>query len=348
MTREERQYFYNKLVQLFNNWANEHINDSVTINSKMIESFVDRYMTTITGQQLLPQDVFRVFLNELSPMIANLEQSAGGGTMEESFTTNMAIGGIASGTTIEANTKISEVLRNMLLKFKGAIVKSEPYATISPTGGDVEYGTTISNTSFTATLEDGKFTQYTNGGTSTEEISMRCSKTSTDFKKKVGSGSYADYTNGTSFKVNETTSIKAIVSHSASTAKPTNSDGSSTLSYPIGNKEATATYTPRFGWFFVTLDAMPESVTRETFSNYGGLVTGAFNTTQSFDNKVVLLAIPGAYKLSSALSANNEEQSYTEISIKIADAGGTERSYTLYAFEYAAALGVNVTLKITA
>lgn len=348
MTREERQYFYNKLAQLFNNWANEHINDSATINSKMIESFVDRYMTTITGQQLLPQDVFRVFLNELSPMIANLEQSAGGGTMEESFTTNMEIGGIASGTTIEANTKISEVLRNMLLKFKGAIVKSEPYATISPTGGDVEYGTTISNTSFTATLEDGKFTQYTNGGTSTEEISMRCSKVSTAFQKKVGSGSYEAY-NGASFKVNETTYIKAIVSHTASTAQPTNSDGNSTLTYAAGSKEATATYTPRYGWFFVTLDAMPTSVTRETFGNYDGLVvTKEFNTTQSFNNKVVLLAIPSAYKLSSALSANNEEQSYTEISIKIADAGGTERSYTLYAFEYAAALGVNVTLKITA
>lgn len=91
---------------------------------------------------------------------------------------------------------------------------------------------------------------------------MGCTKTSAAFQKKVGSGSYTDYTNGTSFKVDENTSIKAIVSHSTSTAKPTNSDGSSTLSYPEGFKEITATYTPKFGWFFVTLDAMPESVTR--------------------------------------------------------------------------------------
>lgn len=268
-------------------------------------------------------------------------------TMGETFTTNMAVGGIDSGTQIKATDTIKTIIKNMLLKLKEAVVKSAPYATISPTGGNVEYGTTISQT-FTASLVDGKFTQYTNGGTSTQDINMGCSKTSAAFQKKVGSGSYTDYTNGTSFKVDETTSIKAIVSHYASTAKPTNSDGSSTLSYAAGSKEATATYTPRFGWFFVTLDAMPASVTRETFGNYDGLVTGAFNTTQSFNKKVVLLAIPSAYKLSSALSANNEEQSYTESSITIADAGGTGRNYKLYAFEYAAALGVNVTLKITA
>lgn len=310
---------------------------------KSLVAFEQKHMpyTQYSGNQSIDHVLFRKFLR----FFANA--NAGGGTMEESFTTNMAIGGIASGTTIEANTKISEVLRNMLLKFKGAIVKSEPYATISPTGGNVEYGTTIDN-DFTANLVDGKFTQYTNGGTSTEDIVMGCNKTSTAFQKKVGSGSYTDYTNSTSFKVNETTTIKAIVSHSASTAKPTNSDGSSTLSYAAGSKEATATYTPRLGWFFVTLDEMPASVTRETFGDYDGLVTGAFNTTQSFNKKVVLLAIPSAYKLSSALSANNEEQTYDKSNINIADAGGTNRGYKLFAFKYDAALGVNVTLKITA
>lgn len=310
---------------------------------KSLVAFEQKHMpyTQYSGNQSIDHVLFRKFLR----FFANA--NAGGGTMEESFTTNMAIGGIASGTTIEANTKISEVLRNMLLKFKEAIVKYEPYATISPAGGDVEYGTTISQI-FTANLEDGKFTQYTNGGTSTQDISMGCNKTSTAFQKKVGSGSYADYTNGDSFKVNATTSIKAIVSHSASTAKPTNSDGTSTLIYGEDSKEATATYTPRYGWFFVTLDEMPESVTRETFGNYDGLVTGAFNTTQSFNKKVVLLAIPSEYKLSSALSANNEEQTYTESNITIADAGRTSRNYKLFAFKYDAALGVNVTLKITA
>ena len=310
---------------------------------KSLVAFEQKHMpyTQYSGNQSVDHVLFRKFLREFTT------ESAGGGTMEESFTTNMAIGGIASGTRIDASTKINEVLRNMLLKFKEAIVKSEPYATISPTGGDVEYGTTIDYT-FTAGFVDGKFTQYTNGGTSTEDISMGCNKTSTTFQKKVGSGSYTDYTNGNSFNVNETTTIKAIVSHSASTAKPTNSDGSSTLSYEAGSKEATATYTPRFGWFFVTLDEMPASVTRETFGNYDGLVTGAFNTTQSFNNKVVLLAIPSEYNLSSALSANNEEQTYAESNITIADAGGTSRNYKLFAFKYDAVLGVNVTLKITA
>lgn len=267
-------------------------------------------------------------------------------TMGEAFTTNMAVGGIDSGTQIKATDTIKTIIKNMLLKLKQAFVKSNPSASISPTGGNVEYGTTVSS-AFTANLIDGKFTQYTNGGTSTQDISMGCTKTSAAFQKKVGSGSYTDYTNGTSFKVDETTSIKAIVSHSTSTVKPTNSDGSSTLSYPEGSKEITATYTPKFGWFFVTLDVMPESVTRQTFGSYKGLITGAFNTTQSFDKKVVLLAIPSAYKLSSALSANNEEQTYDESSITITDAGGTDRSYKLFAFKYDAVLGVNVTFKIT-
>jgi hypothetical protein len=267
-------------------------------------------------------------------------------TMGEAFTTNMAVGGIDSGTQIKATDTIKTIIKNMLLKLKEAFVKSNPSASISPTGGNVEYGTTVSS-AFTANLIDGKFTQYTNGGSSTQDINMGCSKTSAAFQKKVGSGSYTDYTNGTSFKVDETTSIKAIVSHTASTAKPTNSDGTSTLIYPEGSKEATATYTPQFGWFFATLDTMPSSVTRATFGNYKGLITGAFNTTQSFDKKVVLLAIPSAYKLSSALSANNEEQTCNEKNITIADAGGTSRDYKLFAFEYASPLGVNVTLKIT-
>lgn len=292
-----------------------------------------------SGNQSVDHVLFRKFLR----VFAN----SNGGTMEESFTTNMTVGGIESGTQIKATDTVKTIIKNMLLKFKEATVQSEPYATISPTGGDVEYGTTISHT-FTANLVDGKFTQYTNGGTSAEDISMGCSKESTAFQKKVGSGSYTDYTNGTSFKVNETTAIKAIVSHSASTAKPTNSDGSSTLIYAAGSKEATATYTPRFGWFFVTLYAMPKSVTRETFGDCYGLVTGSFNTTQSFDNKVVLLAIPSGYNLSSALSANNEEQTYDDSNITIADAGGTSRNYKLFAFKYDAVLGVNVTLKITA
>lgn len=107
MTREERQYFYNKLVQLFDNWANEHINDSATINSKMIESFVDRYMTTITGQQLLPQDVFRVFLNELSPMIANLEKSA---IVVDSTLNDSSSNPIANNAVADEINKIKQLL----------------------------------------------------------------------------------------------------------------------------------------------------------------------------------------------------------------------------------------------
>lgn len=116
MTREERQYFYNKLAQLFNNWANEHINDSATIGSKMIESFVDRHMTTITGQQLLPQDVFRVFLNELSKIIAGI---SGDSDISEDDINKLIFGNLTTtdktivGAVNEVQSKLNETTRGL-------------------------------------------------------------------------------------------------------------------------------------------------------------------------------------------------------------------------------------------
>lgn len=90
---------------------------------KSLVAFEQKHMpyTQYSGNQSIDHVLFRKFLR----FFANA--NAGGGTMEESFTTNMAIGGITSGTTIEANTKISEVLRNMLF----AYIKPTPTITVS-------------------------------------------------------------------------------------------------------------------------------------------------------------------------------------------------------------------------
>ena len=129
MTREERQYFYNKLAQLFNNWANEHINDSATIGSKMIESFVDRYMTTITGQQLLPQDVFRVFLNELSKIIAGI---SGNSDISEDDMNKLIFGNLITtdktivGAVNEVQSKLNETTRGLeIVEGDTATLKTE-------------------------------------------------------------------------------------------------------------------------------------------------------------------------------------------------------------------------------
>lgn len=281
-------------------------------------------------------------INEVNKKLSNVSTSS---TMDETFITNMSVGGIGSGIEIKADDEVKTIIKNMLLKLKYAFVKKYPSVSFSG-GGDVEYGTTVTPT-FTPKFNDGQFTQYINGGVDTEDIYMGCKQTGVEYKKKVGVGSYEDYTNGTSFKVSSTTTIEAKVSYSGSTAKPTNSDGTSTEEYGGGAIEATTTYTPRLAWFFTTLDSMPNSVSRSTFGDKDGLVLGAFNTEQKFDKKVVLLAIPNTYKLSSALSSNEEEQSnYTESSITIADIGGTDRTYKLYAFEYGSPLDINVTLKI--
>jgi hypothetical protein len=64
MTREEREYFYRKLQKMFAEWAASH-ETTPDVNNALIKTFADRYMGSVTGQQPLPQELFRVFLSEL-------------------------------------------------------------------------------------------------------------------------------------------------------------------------------------------------------------------------------------------------------------------------------------------
>lgn len=64
MTREEREYFYRKLQKMFAEWAASH-ETTPDVGNALIKTFADRYMGSVTGQQPLPQELFRVFLREL-------------------------------------------------------------------------------------------------------------------------------------------------------------------------------------------------------------------------------------------------------------------------------------------
>lgn len=73
MTREERTYFYNQLYKLFHDWVEENKGDDLYLKSIALNSFANRYMQTITGQQPLPQAVFRAFLDECMPTLDNVQ-----------------------------------------------------------------------------------------------------------------------------------------------------------------------------------------------------------------------------------------------------------------------------------
>ena len=66
MTREERAYWYKQLKKMFEEWVATTTPENI---SSDLSYFEDKHMQTITGQQPLPQDVFRVFLREYVPIV---------------------------------------------------------------------------------------------------------------------------------------------------------------------------------------------------------------------------------------------------------------------------------------
>lgn len=82
MTREEREYFYKQLHKMFENWAAQH-SDIGNVCVAQLDTFADRYMQSITGQQLLPQTVFRAFLEEYRDVVSGVFQAFKAGAMVE-------------------------------------------------------------------------------------------------------------------------------------------------------------------------------------------------------------------------------------------------------------------------
>lgn len=65
MTREERQYFYSQLKKMFEEWVSTTTPENISSDLSLFE---EKYMQTITGQQYLPQEVFRMFLGHYIPI----------------------------------------------------------------------------------------------------------------------------------------------------------------------------------------------------------------------------------------------------------------------------------------
>lgn len=69
MTRDEREYFYKRLEDLFGKWASTITKKD--LGAGMLNTFAERYMQDITGQQPLPQATFREFLSEFDYPLAS-------------------------------------------------------------------------------------------------------------------------------------------------------------------------------------------------------------------------------------------------------------------------------------
>lgn len=290
-------------------------------------------------------------VTDLSEKVLNLDVSIG-----EDFVTNIGVGGIPAGTSIENTDQLKIILKNMLLTLKYAEIVKEPSCTISPSSFVEEVGTTITPT-FTLTFNDGKFKSYSNNGNTSTNIDAGCKKIDNSETYEIKDGTtWKSYTNGSDIKVKSSKiNVRGTCSYSGSTAEPTNSDGSTTtqkgdivLAFPESTcTSSNCSITGKFGIFFKTISTAPSSVTRETFGSPVDWIEKK-TFTFSFDNKVVYLAIPKDYTLSEAISENNEMQVYTETEIKLADAGGDMQDYKLYTFTYSAegGLGLNVDCKI--
>lgn len=103
MNREERKYFYEKLRELFAEWVNDANTDVKSHIYDTITSFEERYMTSTTGQQPFPQELFRVFLEEHA-LVHKLQQRGAFKVVEELPTEDIDIYSIyllRKGTTTE-------------------------------------------------------------------------------------------------------------------------------------------------------------------------------------------------------------------------------------------------------
>jgi hypothetical protein len=294
-------------------------------------------------------------VTNLSEKVLNLDVSIG-----EDFVTNIGVGGIPAGTSIENTDQLKRILKNMLLQLKYAEVVKQPSCTISPGSYVKEVGTTITPT-FALKFNDGSFKSYSNNGNTSTNIDAGCEIIDDDPDKPItyeikDGTTWKSYTNGSGIKVKSSTiNVRGKCYYSGSTATPTNSDGSTTtqngdtkLAFSKGScTSGNCSITGKLGIFFKAISTAPSSVTRETFGSPVDWIEKK-TFTFSFNDKVVYLAIPKSYTLSEALGENNELQVYTETNIKLADAGGDMQDYKLYTFTYSATggLGLKVYCKI--
>lgn len=293
-------------------------------------------------------------VTNLSEKVLNLDVSIG-----EDFVTNVGVGGIPAGTSIENTDQLKRILKNMLLQLKYAEVVKQPSCTIDPSSFEEEIGTTISP-SFDLTFTDGAFKSYSNNGNTSTNINAGCEPIDNDPYKPItyeikDGTTWKSYTNGSGIKVKSSKIyVRGKCYYSKSTAIPKNSDGSTTTQK--GDKvlafsessctSGNCTITGKLGIFFTSTSTASDSVTRETFGSPVDWIekkTFTFN----FNDKVIYLAIPKSFILEEAISEGNENQIWEETEISLADAGGDMHDYKLYTFTYSAEGGLGLDVKCT-
>lgn len=254
----------------------------------------------------------------------------------------------ASGTGVfETKGKsLAAVLQSIFTKSIPATIKSNPSVSLSGTSGTFEFGTTI-NPSYTATFNDGSFT---NNGTGT--VAAGCALESCTISdgttNKTGTSATFD-----SFVLSESKSsysVKATVSHTASTVTPKDNLGSDTNISIAANKTLSSNTLSvtgyRRGYFIGNVsskaisseaDITSELVRNLSMKKNGNYGAETINLTVTAGTKTIIVACPATKTglidvLNTTVNANMTSSFTKAQNIKIAGADGDATS--AYAIEY--------------
>ena len=276
-------------------------------------------------------------VTNLSEKVLNLDVSIG-----EDFITNVGVGGIPAGTSIENTDQLKRILKNMLLQLKYAEIVKNPSCSISPNSYVEEVGTTIKPT-FALEFTDGKFKSYSNNGNTSTNINANCKKVANSETYEIKDGTtWKSYANGSEIKVkNSTVNVRGTCSYSGSTNIPYNSDDSTTtqkgdkvLAFPESTcTSGNCSITGKYQYYAGCSDVDPTADDiRAALNNTKNWIDPSKSVDVENTNTKMIFAIPASYSLVSAISSTNESQTdnFVKSTITIKDAGGNDVLYNLY------------------
>lgn len=283
---------------------------------KSLVAFEQKHMpyTQYSGNQSIDHVLFRKFLR----FFANA--NASGGTIEESFTTNMTVGGVESGTRIDASTKINELLKNMLFAY------IKPDVTIRISQYVYEEGETA-NPSVTYKATDSSSAKVT-------KIVLKKNNTVIHTLEQVTSG--MSYTYPDSNVTSDTTYSIAVYDD----VKGDASDNT---------KEVTVSF--KYQYFYGSQDSAPENAR---------VLTGNFSRPSSvmMTDKKWFLYVPKSYSQPTSFKTllevySIEDETTTNENKKgvilkklvtVKDAGGNDAEYYRYMMQLDNPLGSNINI----
>ncbi len=227
-------------------------------------------------------------------------EGGGGGELEANVTSNLAVGAIASGTTLEAGMSFTEVMKKLL------ITEIAPTVTFTASGSGIkEVGTSVTPT-LTLTI--------TNNGTGTPTvIKFYNGSTLLDTKEYV-SGTNT-YTYAMESAVTTNTTVKGVLEYKKS------NDTNATI-------EKSASYTFVMASYYGAVTSAPTDKAGIIALTKNVKNSKALTTTFTLSNQRSCYAYPASFgNLSSIKDANNFEylSSYTKTTVTVDDV-----SYNVY------------------